>query len=58
MKVDEGSRRTRGREDGQKWLRVCIAHYDFFFFQLKQIEATNAAVRQLFRSHKKAALKG
>lgn len=63
VKVDERAREQE-REDGHKWLRVSIAHYFFlscffplFPLQLKQIEATNAAVRLLFRSLQKPSAK-
>lgn len=61
VKVEEPAREQE-EEDGRKWLRVCIASPLPVHLLLKGIEATNAAVRLLFRSlkkkKKKAALKG
>lgn len=67
VKVEEPAREQE-EEDGRKWLRVCIAPPPppppspplLVHLLLKEIEATNAAVRLLFRSlkKKKAALKG
>lgn len=61
VKVDEPAREQE-EEEGRKWLRVCIASPPPpVRLLLKEIEATNAAVRLLFRSlgkKKEAALKG
>lgn len=61
VNVEEPAREQE-KEDGRKWLRVCKAPpHPTPPPPLREIEATNAAVRLLFRSlkkKKKAALKG